>query len=221
MRSMCSTGMRNRLTQFAFTMHTSTADREISISHTVVLLHHICWRSTSCESFVRHALYVELFIVCLLSLMLHNAVVITTFKPKPKPTKQQDPLPSGKKPKPTRSQLIAEMKFDLLVTRVSFALDILSHTLVSFSSTASTSAAQIAFAGFTVLSSFGSGAYPNIQSLALCIQQAHAAEEGQAKSGGTESSTMGTGSLFGALAVIQATGQMILGVSIHSTFFHA
>ena len=144
-----------------------------------------------------------------------SPVVISVFKPKLKPTqKQSNATPAGKKPKPTRSQLIAEMKFDLLVTRFSFVLDILSHTLVSFSSTASTSAAQIAFASFTVLSSFGSGAYPSIQSLALCIQQAHAEEDERAKGSSAEIVSMGTGSLFGALAVIQATGQMILGVSI-------
>lgn len=110
------------------------------------------------------------------------------------------------------------MKFDLIVTRISFVLDIISHTLVSFSSTSPTSAAQIAFAGFTVLSSFGSGAYPSIQSLALCIQQAYAEDEDQKKGAGAETDKMGTGSLFGALAVIQAAGQMILGVSIHSTY---
>lgn len=119
---------------------------------------------------------------------------------------------SNKKPKPTKGQLVAEMKFDLRITRLSYALDILSHTLVSLSSTSPTTPAQAAFVGFTVLSSFSSGVVPSMQSLALCVMQTEAAEDerlGVAKPGGG----VATGSLFGALAVLQAAGQMILGVS--------
>ncbi|OCB90204.1 MFS general substrate transporter [Sanghuangporus baumii] len=142
--------------------------------------------------------------------------VISCFKPKfkkqKKGTVQQNTAAGGnKKPKPTKGQLIAEMKFDLRITRLSYALDILSHTLVSLSSTLPTTAAQAAFVGFTVLSSFSSGIMPSMQSLALCVMQTEAAEDerlGVAKPGGAG---VAIGSLFGALAVLQATGQMILG----------
>lgn len=104
------------------------------------------------------------------------------------------------------------MKFDLRITRLSYAIDLLSHTLVSLSSTAPTSAAQAAFVGFTVLSSLGAGVVPSMQSLALCTMQTEAAEDerlGLKKPGEQEA----IGSLFGALSVLMATGQMILGVS--------
>lgn len=55
----------------------------------------------------------------------------------------------------------------------------------------------------------GAGVVPAIQSLALCIVQARsllAAEAGQ------PTVDAGTGTLFGALAVLQASGQMVLGV---------
>lgn len=126
------------------------------------------------------------------------------------------------------------MKFDIRLARGSYMIDILSHTLVALSSTAGTSAAQAAFVGFTVLSSFGAGVVPAVQSLALCVIQADATEEeafnqvsqSQDQVGAdngatsTESNTQktakpigqGTGTLFGAFAVLQATGQMILGV---------
>lgn len=107
------------------------------------------------------------------------------------------------------------MKFDLRITRLSYAIDLLSHTLVSFSSTAPTSAAQAAFVGFTVLSSLGAGVVPSMQSLALCTMQTEAAEDERLglKKPGEQAAI---GSLFGALAVLQATGQMILGVSYAS-----
>lgn len=127
------------------------------------------------------------------------AVIISLFKPKIEVT-----LVNGKKAPPSKEDLAREMRFDLAVSRLSYLIDIASHTLVSLSSTAHTTAAQAAFAGFTLLSSFGSGVVPSVQSLALCILQADAAEEGKVAE---------TGPLFGAFAVLQATGQMILGVS--------
>jgi len=54
----------------------------------------------------------------------------------------------------------------------------------------------------------GAGVTPAIQSLALCILQARSllmAEAGQAVV------DTGTGTLFGALAVLQSSGQMVLG----------
>lgn len=119
--------------------------------------------------------------------------------------------------KPTKAQLAAEMRFDLFITRLSFGFDLLSHGLVSFSSTAETGAAQAAFVGFTMLSSFASGIMPAMQSLALCVMQTDAADaESQSAAAGevtAPAAHANTGSLFGALAVLQAVGQMILGVS--------
>ena len=57
-----------------------------------------------------------------------------------------------------------------------------------------------------------------MQSLALCIVQAEAADNSAGASDAgrqDEGQKTKTGSLFGALAVIQATGQMILGVSYY------
>ena len=67
-----------------------------------------------------------------------------------------------------------------------------------------------------MLSSFDSGVVPALQSLALCIMQTEAEEEQEqpAASGIAKNSTvMDTGSLFGAFSLLQATGQMIIGVS--------
>ena len=144
--------------------------------------------------------------------------MISVFKSKAKTPAIKGP--NGKKLKPTKAQLAVEMKFDLLISRLSYAIDILSHVLVSVSSTTPTVGAQAAFVCFSVLSSFGSSVVPSVQSLALCMTQADAAEEEEALSiqfsnretprPTTHSS--GVGGLFGALAVLQATGQMILGV---------
>jgi hypothetical protein len=69
---------------------------------------------------------------------------------------------------------------------------------------------QTLFVLATSLSSLGSGAVPAIQSLALCMLQMRALDAGEADDGQEE----GVGSLFGALAVLHAVGQMI-GVSVH------
>ena len=118
-----------------------------------------------------------------------------------------------KKPKPTIAQLAAETDFDLSLARLSFMIDIFSHSLVSLSSTDPTGAAQAAFVGFTMLSSLGSGVVPSMQSLALCILQGDELErEGTDAAQGAQSMATSTGALFGALSVLQAIGQMIVGV---------
>lgn len=68
-----------------------------------------------------------------------------------------------------------------------------------------------------MLSSFGSGLVPATHSLALCILQARALSlpdvdgvDGLIK----PDADVEVGKLFGALAVLQAVGQMILGVSV-------
>ena len=126
-------------------------------------------------------------------------VIISVFKGHKTTNKQ------GKKGK--KVSLAEEVAFDLALSRASFILDIISHTLVSLSSTDPTNAAQLFFVGFTVLSSFGSGAHPAVQSLALCVLQSR--NKDSQNSAGTTS----TGSLFGAMALLQSSGQMILGVS--------
>lgn len=70
---------------------------------------------------------------------------------------------------------------------------------------------QALFVLATSLGSLGSGAVPAIQSLALCILQVRALDAGAA---GTPGKETGVGQLFGALAVLQTVGQMIIGVSI-------
>jgi len=148
-------------------------------------------------------------------------VIVAAFKPKPPPKMEPqsmsglDAEPSAEvaKVKP-KEHLAAEMRFDLRLTYFSFAIDFLSHALVSVSSTAPTLGASLAFSGFTMLSSVGSGVVPALQSLALCIMQTEAEEERElAISSGVASSNvaMDTGSLFGAFSVLQATGQMIFG----------
>ncbi|PPQ64605.1 hypothetical protein CVT26_002003 [Gymnopilus dilepis] len=162
--------------------------------------------------------------------------LIGFFKPKSKgngkqPAGQQPVVP-GKKPKPTRAQLGQEIKFDLTLTKCSLCIDILSHTLVTILPApgmrehisaqaplltntvglgdATYKQSQAMFVLASSLNGLGSGAVPAIHSLALCMAQVRALDA----SGGVADSAKedeGTGALFGALAVLQAVGQMILG----------
>jgi len=68
---------------------------------------------------------------------------------------------------------------------------------------------EIFFVLATVLSGFGSGIVPAVQSLVLCVMQARAAISGGSNDANVAEG--GTGKLLGALAVLQATGQMIVG----------
>jgi len=148
-------------------------------------------------------------------LLFGMPLLVAIFKPTSKPQSNGNNIPpdsvtvKGKKPKPSKEHLEAEMRFDLRLSYMSYIVDFFSHALVSLSSTAPTTAAQLSFAGFTMLSSVGSGVVPSLQSLALCIMQADLAEE----SGENVNAQPvgGAGSLFGAFAVLQATGQMIIG----------
>lgn len=78
------------------------------------------------------------------------------------------------------------------------------------------------FLAASSLTSFGSGAVPAIHSLALCMLQIRtlnaAAADGEDPTS-VEGEEEGTGVLFGAFAVLQAVGQMILGVSFFFSFF--
>lgn len=101
--------------------------------------------------------------------------------------------------------LLSEMKFDLVVAKASLVLDIMSHVLV----TVATDTSEGLFVGFMILSSFGAGMVPAMQSVAMCML--HLAdgpsEEQTAKNGGAE-----VGKLFGAFAVLEPAGIMIIGV---------
>ncbi|KAF5382009.1 hypothetical protein D9615_004376 [Tricholomella constricta] len=157
--------------------------------------------------------------------------IIRTFKPKPQPEIEPDsgtnePVTKTKKPKPTKSHLAREISFDLIMTRFSLMIDILSNTFVTLGPMPAvhtlggaasfwTQESQSLFVLATALSSMGSGAGPAMQSLALCIVQVRGLDA--AAAGGKVAATAnegGVGQLFGALAVLQTLGQMILGPMI-------
>jgi hypothetical protein len=147
----------------------------------------------------------------------------------------QQPQPEqqkGKKPKPTRAQLGQEIGFDLVLTQFSLMIDIVSQTLVIlFPAPAFTddhislmqtdqqqmsfAKSQALFVAASSLTSFGSGTVPAVHSLALCMLQVRALDDAACSVDGelVKSEEEGTGALFGAFAVLQAVGQMILGVS--------
>ncbi|KAJ7639855.1 major facilitator superfamily domain-containing protein, partial [Mycena polygramma] len=151
-------------------------------------------------------------------------LIISTFKPKSK-------VPKGNKatkPKPTKAHIAREIRFDLGLATLSFVIDIVANLSIVFAPAAtykmhlqalngsdSTSTVNSDFRNseaLFIVASFmqclGSGVVPAIQSLALCIVQARSlltADAGQPKA------DAGTGTLFGALAVLQASGQMVLG----------
>lgn len=98
------------------------------------------------------------------------------------------------------------MNFDLILLRLSFFIEFLSHALVSL---LPSSMGAGYFVAATTLSSFGAGVVPAVNSLALCIMQM------QAQAGSNSATTddnASAGRLFGALAALQSVGQMILGV---------
>ena len=125
------------------------------------------------------------------------------------PTSPVAPTPTtpGKKPKPTLAQLAKEMSFDLLLIRLSILIDFCSQALVSISPTDGPTSA---FVAFTSLSSFGAGLTPAVNSFALCVLQMQAAVTSSTT--GNAIPSVDAGKLFGALAVLQAIAQMVLGV---------
>jgi len=108
-------------------------------------------------------------------------------------------------------------------------VDMISHSLVtifpspplglnrvqSLNQSSDFKKSQAMFVAASSLSGLGSGAVPAIHSLALCMMQVRALDAKAAAAAGEVDSKDegGTGALFGALAVLQAVGQMILGVS--------
>ncbi|KAF7424424.1 hypothetical protein PC9H_009731 [Pleurotus ostreatus] len=160
--------------------------------------------------------------------------------PKSTPSKSK----SGK-PKLTKAHLAREMRFDMSLCRASLMLDITSNVLVmlspspaykvhtspSISATPGSGSpaeahSQALFVMASSLTSFGCGFMPAVQSLALCILQARALsseENADPTTNGSPTSTPGAapaaGKLFGALAVLQAVGQMILGPLIFGLIY--
>jgi len=115
------------------------------------------------------------------------------------------------------------MRFDLRVIQYSMLIDFLSHALVVAAPLPSQNAnqawwSQFMFVGATSLSCVGGGVMPGMQSLALCTLQGRALVTKQmaVRAGEIQEHeddvVIEPGKLFGALAVIQAVGQTILGV---------
>ncbi|KAL1742865.1 hypothetical protein HDZ31DRAFT_65566 [Schizophyllum fasciatum] len=118
-----------------------------------------------------------------------------------KPNVLGKPASSTKKPAPTRESLATEITFDLVLARVAVALDILSFICL------------LPLPDYDTHDSlFGGFAIPVMQSLALCTMQARAllieAARVSAAAAGEDENVR---RVFGALAVLQAAEQMILG----------
>ncbi|KAJ7158716.1 hypothetical protein C8R46DRAFT_1165058 [Mycena filopes] len=159
--------------------------------------------------------------------------IITTFKPKPKLPKTKVVVPTTKanKPKPTKSHIAQEIKFDLGLSRLSLCIDIVANLSIVFApapsykmhlqalngldATATTAKSefqnsQVLFVLASWAQCMGAGVVPAMQSLALCIVQARSLLAADAGAVGSTADAA-TGTLFGALAVLQASGQMVLG----------
>lgn len=126
----------------------------------------------------------------------------------------------GKKVVPmTRPHLAKEISFDLSLAKLSFLVEMMSGILITLIPTPGYTAhvmggkkqsrrnSEMLFVMASSFSSFGSGVGPSTQSLALCILQMRNLGFGD----NTEVDA-GAGTLFGALAVLQAVGTTILGV---------
>ncbi len=133
----------------------------------------------------------------------------------------------GKKGVPmTRPHLAREISFDLSLAKFSFLIEMLSDVLIALIPTPeyiahvadfvsgkkqSRRASEMLFVLASSFNCFGSGVGPSTQSLALCILQIRNLGTGDNTEGDA-----GAGTLFGALAVLQAVGSAILGVRMFS-----
>ena len=107
----------------------------------------------------------------------------------------------------TPDALLSEIKFDLIVAKLCPAFDLLSQLLVIRTATSSESL----FVAFSMIASMGSGMQPAVQSIAMCtlhLREIAGGRETSENKGGRE-----IGKLFGAFAILQAVGSMILSVS--------
>jgi len=165
-------------------------------------------------------------------------LVISRFKPKsnlPRPP----PGATGavSKQKPTKEHLAREIKFDLTVARVSLCIDVVANAAIvlapapadglytnalSGSTDEQFRRSQALFVGVSWTAGWGAGLVPAAQSLALCIVQSRAlvAAEGAPGSDAAPAAGAQTGKLFGALAILQATGQMIFGPMLFGLVYY-
>ncbi|KAF7338147.1 MFS domain-containing protein [Mycena venus] len=113
--------------------------------------------------------------------------------------------PSGSELDPLLSRATSQephsASFDLSLARISLFIEIIAYGAMPLASTGA------AFFGFTILSSFGAGFNPAVQSAAL---------ELYSKRIGTG---VEAGKLFGGMSVIQALAGQILGPSIYGLIF--
>ncbi|KAF7331613.1 Serine palmitoyltransferase 2 [Mycena kentingensis (nom. inval.)] len=170
-----------------------------------------------------------------LFLLFAFPLVISTFKPKSTlPPAAPNAAGIKVKPKPTKEHLAREIKFDLRLARISLCIDIMANTAIVLApaptytmdlmSTPTDDAqfrsSQALFVMASWTASWGAGLIPAIHSLALSIMQSRvllaedAGDNSNANSAGVD-----TGKLFGALAILQATGQMILGPMLFALIY--
>jgi len=168
-------------------------------------------------------------------LLVFLPFLLSSFKPvrtalSSSTTTPQNPVAPESKPKPTKSHLLSDMRFDLRVVQCSMFVDFLSHALVVAAPLPSRTAndawwSQFMFVGATSLSCAGGGVMPGMQSLALCTLQGRAlatkeiaVRAGEAQEHETDVE-LEPGKLFGALAVTQAIGQTILGPMVFGVVY--
>ncbi|KAF8212040.1 major facilitator superfamily domain-containing protein [Mycena galopus ATCC 62051] len=123
-------------------------------------------------------------------------LVKATIKPKSPSPSELDPLLSRKSPDKPHSAA-----FDLSLARISLFIEIFAYAAMPFATSG------MAFTGFTILSAFGAGFNPAVQSAAM---------ELYSKKMGT---SLEAGKLFGGMSVIQALSGQILGPSIYGLIF--
>ncbi|KAH7915656.1 major facilitator superfamily-domain-containing protein, partial [Hygrophoropsis aurantiaca] len=178
-------------------------------------------------------------------LLLLLPAILTMFKPVRAAIAgaASTPTEPTSKPKPTKSHLLAEIRFDLRVIRCSMVLDMLSHTLVVLAplpsrSPSATWWSQFMFVGATSLACVGAGVMPAVQSLALCTLQGRGIAmkeaarstheqypliDGEIREAARDMEEsepeLEPGKLFGALAVLQAVGQTILGPMVFGLIY--
>ncbi|KAF8583727.1 MFS general substrate transporter [Ramaria rubella] len=149
-----------------------------------------------------------------LHLLLILPTIIRLLKPPPVVNASQPTSTTqGKKVAPTPKGLLAEIKFDLLVAKVSAVVDILSHVLATLALISS----EALFVGFTTISSFGAGMTPALQSVAMSTL--YLREGGGQNNEGPSKGGAEVGKLFGAFSVVQAVGSMILGPMLFGTVY--
>ncbi|KAF7330890.1 MFS general substrate transporter [Mycena venus] len=164
-------------------------------------------------------------------------LVISKFKPKLNlPKIPSVPGVKAAKPKPTKAHLAREIRFDLRLARISLCIDIIANTAIMLmpapsvqehaqlainSTDSQFQRSQALFVLSSWIATWGAGLIPAIHSLALCIIQARALlEAGSGEDVAPVVLDASTGKLFGALAVLQAIGQMILGPALFGLIYY-